>query len=777
MTVVASSSPPTDPDRREAALAAIEDRILWLASAMVDHANNGRPNDTGVKVGGHQASSASVVSIMTALWFDCLGPDDRVSVKPHASPVLYAIQYLLGHLEPAELETLRAFGGLQSYPSRTKNPALAHFSTGSVGIGATATIWAAVAARYLTRNEPDAPAPGRQFALLGDAELDEGPIWEAVIDPTTAQLGEVTWIVDVNRQSLDRIVPELQVRRLIGMFEAAGWEVVTLKWGVAISDLFAEPGGDDLARRLDQMANEEYQALLRTPHAERGERLLADGHDTPGLAGLVQHVDPEVLGHAIEDLAGHDRNRIAAAVQGAASDRPTVIFAYTIKGWHLPIAGHPSNHSTLLDDAQMGSLASDLGADRANPWAPFDPASPAAEVCAEVTARLAQPAVVPADPPELPVDLGRTYRGASSTQAGLGRLLLDLSRDAPEAAERLVTVSPDVASSTNLGGWINKVGVWQPTDHRDWFADDGERLLRWREQRSGQHIELGIAEVNLVGLIAELGVTWSRQGRPLIPIGTIYDPFVTRALEPWSFGVYAGGQSILVGTPSGITLGSEGGAHQSVITPGVGIQQPGVTFYEPAFAQDLEWCLLAAMGDLGRPAGRSFYFRLSTRPLDQTLADTPPDAEGRAQRRADTIAGAYRLVDAGPATAVTVAAVGALVPEAVAAASALESQGAGPVTVVVITSPDLVFRTWMATRGLDDIDGGLIGRIFPAGVPTVTVYDGHPQSLAFLGSSVGSLTCLGVADFGQSGTIDELYQHYGIDADTIVGAAWDLLDL
>ena len=167
-------------------------------------------------------------------------------------------------------------------------------------------------------------------------------------------------------------------------------------------------------------------------------------------------------------------------------------------------------------------------------------------------------------------------KGHSSTQQALGRLLLDLTRLRPEAARRVVTVAPDVASSTNLGGWVNKAGVWSPSEKRDWFADDAETILHWDERPTGQHIELGIAEVNLVSLLGELGATWSRWGEPVFPIGTLYDPFVTRALEPWSFGVYGGGQSILIGTPSGVTLAAEGGAHQSIITPSIGIEQPGV---------------------------------------------------------------------------------------------------------------------------------------------------------------------------------------------------------
>jgi pyruvate dehydrogenase E1 component len=204
-------------------------------------------------------------------------------------------------------------------------------------------------------------------------------------------------------------------------------------------------------------------------------------------------------------------------------------------------------------------------------------------------------------------------------------------------------VSPDVSSTTNLAGWFTKVGVWSPVERRDWFDDDANTIVQWREGPTGQHIELGIAETNLVGLIGELGATWSRWGQPLFPIGVLYDPFVERALEPWSYGIYAGGQSILVGTPSGVSLASEGGAHQSIKTPSIGLEQPGCTSYEPAFAIEVEWTLLDCLSRLGRPDGESSYLRLSTRPVRQELAQVPTDPAARERRRRHVLAGAYTL--------------------------------------------------------------------------------------------------------------------------------------
>ena len=291
----------------------------------------------------------------------------------------------------------------------------------------------------------------------------------------------------------------------------------------------------------------------------------------------------------------------------------------------------------------MEELARATGADPSDPWARFPEGSREAELCAAAARRLARERGRADGRAGAARRSGPRARGRASTQQAFGRFFVDLSHDAPEVAARVVTVSPDVASSTNLGGWINHVGIWHLGERIDWFADDTDTLVRWRESEHGQHIELGIAEGNLVGLLGELGATWSRDGQALLPIGTLYDPFVDRALEPWSFGIYAGGQSILVGTPSGVTLAPEGGAHQSIITPSIGLEQPRCIAWEPAFGQDLEWTLLHALSRLGRPDGTSSYFRLTTRPIDQALAAVPEDPHEREARRRQVLAGGYRL--------------------------------------------------------------------------------------------------------------------------------------
>ncbi|HEY1488922.1 MAG TPA: pyruvate dehydrogenase [Micromonosporaceae bacterium] len=757
-------------------LGQVEERVLWLSTSMIDHANRVRPNPSGLKVGGHQASSASMTTIMTALWFDRLTAEDRVSVKPHASPVLHAINYLLGELGEEYLTTLRSFGGLQSYPSRSKDPDPVDYATGSVGIGATAPIWGALARRYI--NAIGHPTgTGRQYSLVGDAELDEGAVWEAIVDPMVAGLGEVCWIVDLNRQSLDRIVPQIAAGRLQAMFAAAGWQVLTAKYGTLLTALFDRAGGESLRRRLDEMPNQEYQRLLRCTPSQLRERLIGTVQDTTAMRGVIDGLDDATLTAALRNLGGHDFATLGAVFDEIDDARPTVIFAYTIKGYGLATEGHPQNHSSMLSLPQLTALAQRVGVSVEAPWQRFDAASPAGRLCADVAARLCRdPHPNSAARPDVPSDLGRTPTGTTSTQAALGRTLLDLTRQAPAAAARIVTVSPDVASSTNLGGWINKVGVWSADDRHDWFADDPETILHWRERATGQHIELGIAETNLVGLIGELGATWSRWGQPLLPIGVLYDPFVERALEPWSFGIYAGGQSILVGTPAGVTLAPEGGAHQSIKTPSIGLEQPGCVAFEPAFAIDLEWTLLACLDQLGRTDGRSAYLRLSSRPVDQALAAVPADPAAREHRRRSTVAGAYLWKRSPSRPDVTIAAMGALMPEARVAGERLAAIGIHA-DIVCVTSPGLLFEAVAARAGQLDAPSWVLNTAFPADrmAPLVTVLDGHPHTLAFLaGIHRTPARHLGVTRFGQSGDLDAVYRYHRIDADSIVAATLDI---
>ncbi|WP_375476516.1 pyruvate dehydrogenase [uncultured Jatrophihabitans sp.] len=754
----------------------IERRVLWLAARMVDAANHDRPNADGVKVGGHQASSASMVSIMTTLWFEHLRGGDRVSVKPHASPVLHAINYLLGGLPRDYLVRLREFGGLQAYPSRTKDPDRVDFSTGSVGLGATAPLFAAATRRYVDAHF--GPRPDSRFvALLGDAELDEGNIWEALLDPAAAGLGNVMWVVDLNRQSLDRVVPGMKVSALASAFGDAGWHVVTAKYGATLRSYFNRPGGDELREWIDAMPNHEYQALFGTSPGEL--RTLVEKQGT-AVEGVVADVPDDQLIHVLGDLGGHDHESLLRSYRAAdaVTDRPSVVFAYTVKGFGLPIAGDPLNHSALLTPAQIDELRARLAAPE-DEWAAFAPESPAGLACAEVAERLHVAPVAPRPVAAVPADTGGAPRAGQrlSTQEAFGRTLTALART--PAGQRIVTVSPDVSVSTNLGGWINKVGVFTPHELPDPAAEGG--TLRWHQSPAGRHIELGISEMNFFSYLAQLGLADQLSGELLLPIGTVYDPFVCRGLDAFVYGAYTGARFVVAGTPSGVSLAAEGGAHQSAITASIGLELPNVVLAEPAYATALDWLLCDALGAIAArdPDAESLYLRLSTRPLDQAPFAAALERCGARRLRADVLAGGYRLVDPPPGSAprVQLVGAGAVLDGLVEAAAQLSAEGVDAL-VVDVTSLDLLYRGWAAARRrpLGDLrlpaGRAHVHALLERGTPIVTVHDAASHAMAWLGSVHGATVVpLGVDAFGQSGSVRDLHRHFELDADAIVNAA------
>ena len=755
-----------------ATLESIQKRVLWLSALMVHHANSTRPNPDGTKVGGHQASSSSVAGLMTALYFHALRPGDIVATKAHASPILYAIEYLRGRLSAEQLRGLRSLGALQAYPSRRKNPEIIDLSTGSMGLGAVSAAFGALAARYVSQHG-GAASPSRFIAMVGDAELDEGNVWEGLLEEAVRELDNLLWIVDVNRQSLDRVVPDARRAQLRDWFRGAGWHVIELRWGGRLRARFGRPGGERLRARLEGLGTAEYQALLRLPAGAARKAVIAtpEGETDPAVDRLLADVPDETLGALLADVGGHDLAAILAAYDEAAQPRrgPCVILADTIKGWGYPFAADQMNHGALLTQRQLDELRESLGVDPADEWGGFPTGSAEAALVRGAPAPYAPPAVEPA--PEVPDTLEETYPPQSSTQEAFGRVLGRLGR--VPIGDRVVTFSADVSVTTHLAGWITRKGVYFPRA-KPGFAAEGPAMVQWKESPAGQHIELGIAEHNLFLAMGAFGLAHELSGRTLLPIGTLYDPFVSRGLDALYHALYAGGRFIVAATPSGVSLSPEGGAHQSVITPAIGVALPAITYYEPTFAQEVEWILLDGLrGLLRRGDAESLYLRLSTKPIDQALAPAPSPAHREAVRR-----GGYRLIDAREqpgydpeGNAVHIFAAGVMVPEAVAASRALAATGICA-SVFAVTSPDLLYRGLRATRPyvLDLVSAD------EEGVPVVSVLDGHSHALAFLGSALGVPQLpLGVDDFGQSGSRGDLYRHYGVDADAIARAAHSLL--
>ncbi|MFP4148226.1 MAG: transketolase-like TK C-terminal-containing protein [Nitriliruptoraceae bacterium] len=755
---------------------------------MVDHAN--QQDAGGIKVGGHQASSTSMVSLMTALWFAHLEAADRVAVKPHASPVFHAIRMLLGELEPHDLRTLRRFGGLQAYPSRTKDPGQVDFSTGSVGLGATAPLFAAMARRYVDAHHGPRPEPSRFVALIGDAELDEGNVWEAIGDPATTGLGNVLWIIDLNRQSLDRVVPGVQAGRLARAFADNGWHVSEAKYGQHLQAVFAREGGEALRRHIDEMSNERYQSLfaLADDPAALRTRLLA-GADAATRRVVDDLDDAEVA--VVLDLGGHDLAELLARYReaDAVTDQPSVIFAYTIKGWGTRVAGDPRNHSALLPADAIAELRQRNSLTEATEWDRFDPDSPEGRLCAATAQRLRRAPWPAAEPIEVPIGVGLPARPRVSTQETFGRLVVGLGRD-ERVRPALVTLTPDVAVSTGLGGWINAAGVFDPLHDPagpsgvpagDTVTDPGPALLRWERSATGQHVELGISEMNLFSALEAFGLTAEHSGQRLLPIGTLYDPFVCRGLDALIHGVYSGARFVVVGTPAGVTLAPEGGAHQSTITASIGVELPGLELAEPAYATALDWLLcdgLAAIADEDG-ADRSLYLRLSTRPVPQAPFEAARARLGDEELRRQVLAGAYVLVPADGPAEVRLVASGAVMPEVVAAQAELAGEGVAA-EVVDVTSLTRLYRGWRAAlragvRSARVPATSHAERLLTAGgarTPLVTVHDAASHAMAWLGSVTGApVVPLGVDDFGQSGSIAELYAAHELDTGHIVTAA------
>ncbi|MDP6567588.1 MAG: transketolase [Alphaproteobacteria bacterium] len=760
-------------------LRALERKVLWLSTWMIHHANHLRPNRDGLKVGGHQASSASLATLMTALYFQVLRPADRVAVKPHASPVFHAIQYLLGRQSRDKLIDFRALGGAQSYPSRTKDIDEVDFSTGSVGLGVAMTAFASLVQDYVSMKGwlGEKPPLGRMVALMGDAELDEGNIFEAMLEGWKHDIRNTWWVVDYNRQSLDSVIADRLFARVDDIFRTTGWRVITLKYGYMLQSVFEQTDGEALRQWIDDCPNSLYSALTYKGGPGWREHLRRDLGDVPGLRPIIEDYDDAALHDLMTNLAGHDMAAVLDCFDGVEGDEPTCFIAYTVKGKELPLAGHKDNHAGLMSPEQMAEFQARMGIADGQEWEPFAGLAAEPEELraflgevpfsdGEPRRRQAPRIALPAELP--PPDGGREI----STQEAFGRILFEIAGQDDDFARRIVTASPDVTVSTNLGGWVNRRGIFDRHPREDIFRE--EKVVsaqRWAMHPDGQHIELGIAENNLFLTLAALGLSASLFGQRLLPIGTLYDPFISRGLDALNYACYQDARFMLVGTPSGITLAPEGGAHQSLVTPLIGIGQDKMSGFEPAFVDELAVIMRWGFEHMQAEDGGSVYLRLTTRAVAQ-----PERAMNHALRE-QILAGAYWLVPPRTGADLAIVCCGAVVPEAIAAHQDIlpDIPGAG---LLVVTSPDLAYRDWnhawrQRARGRYEARSH-IGRLLDPlarDAALVTVIDGHPSALSWLGSaSRRRVFSLGVENFGESGDIDDLYRVHGIDREAILDA-------
>lgn len=783
-------------------LSALERKALWLATWTIHNANHLRESDDGLKVGGHQASCASITTIMTALYFAALRPEDRVAVKPHASPVFHAIQYLYGRQTLKKLKAFRALGGAQSYPSRTKDTDDVDFSTGSVGLGVAQTLFASLAQDFLrAKNLGTARPEGKMVALIGDAEMDEGNIFEALLEGWKNGLRNTWWVVDYNRQSLDAVVREGLWAKFESMFRNFGWDVVVLRHGALQQAAFREPGGGRLRDWIEACPNQLYSALTFAGGKAWRKRLTDELGGVNGMGGegdagdvsalLARRTDDE-LARLMGNLGGHDLPSLLEAFDAARKhDRPVCFIAYTIKGFGLPLAGHKDNHAGLMTPAQVEVLRNAQNVRVGHEWDFFEGLAlpedalrafiDAAPFAAKAERRLAAPTI------DVPATLAVPKQQSMSTQQAFGLIMHEIAKRDDEFARRVVTTSPDVTVSTNLGAWINRRGLFAREALADTFkAERIPSTFAWNFSPGGQHFELGIAEMNLFIMLSALGLSHSLFGERLLPVGTLYDPFIERGLDALNYACYQDARFMVVATPSGVTLAPEGGAHQSIGTPLIGLAKDGLASFEPAFADELaiimRWGFAHMQGQetsgpdtatwLDDARGGAVYLRLSTRTIEQ-----PQRAIDEALEQ-DITRGAYWMRKPGPNAQLVVAYMGVMAVEAVEATGLL-AEDRRDIGLLAVTSADRLYAGWTAAQRARE--RGLFGACahiehLLAGVPghcgIVTVLDGHPATLGWLGSVRGHRTrSLGVERFGQTGTIADLHRVNGIDAQGIVRAA------
>ncbi len=756
----------------------VEKKVSWLSAWMIHNANNIRPSLDGIKVGGHQASSASIISIMVALYFKILNSEDRVAVKPHAAPVFHSIQYLLGNQNLKKLENFRAYGGAQSYPSRTKDTDDVDYSTGSVGLGGAITIFGSLIQDYVAQHNFVSKnfKYGKMVALLGDAELDEGNIYEALLEGAKQNVRNCWWVIDYNRQSLDAVVADKLHLKIDELFASMGWRVITLKYGKKLQSLSKIKGGNEILNWIDNCPNDLYSALSYMGSKGWREHLNTDLKNNKDSINIIKSLSDEELNETMSNLAGNDVEAVLEAfIEADNDDIPTCFIAYTIKGFGLPLAGHKDNHAGLMNNEQMESYKNNLNIKNGQEWDYYSGLDSSEVIIKDFLSKNSfykgKKRLFSEQAINVPKKLNYKKSLSSNTQEVFGRILNEIGKDDTDLGKRIVTFSPDVTVSTSLGGWVNQKQIYNREHKEDIFYN--EKVVsaqKWHASPNGQHFELGIAENNLFLALGAAGLSDKMFGASLIPIGTIYDTFISRGLDALNYAVYQDSRFLLVATPSGISLGPEGGAHQSIITPLIGIGQPNLLMFEPTYADELEVILRYTFSHMQSPEGSSVYIRLSTRNIPQIKREINKSLEG------EILSGGYWLKKPKNKSNITIVFSGVMAPEVLEAIEILKEDMLD-VSVLSITSADRLYKNWKEAQKQRSMGNKILSRIEELFLDTlsesviVTLIDAHSSSLTWIGGAVGKKTVsLGVDEFGQSGNLQDLYNHYDIDADAIVDA-------
>lgn len=877
-------------------------RAHYLATQMIFQANHRPEKSKGdPKVGGHASASASALHIMGALHLIVKSGFDHIANKPHASPTDHSYNYLLDLLLKGDLSKLSqeecdtAMKGLRKYPAQGEPVFQSYHSTydpdhhnffpsGTVGIPPVNAGYLALAYRYAREHGYDVP-DAHFWALSGDSEFREGSMYEAIPDFAEREIGNITWIVDYNRQSLDghritnkRIMNGTDNDRIQRTMEANGWEVLQVRHGHKRQAMFKKPGGDAFRKLLEEdLEDYELQALLLVHDMKALKKGIVKEH--PGLKKFLENVTDQELFEAIRDFGGHDMIALAEAMlQSKQSTRkPTMIIAHTLKGWNLRMAAQPGNHSALPSEDEVNDLKEKTGIKGEKLFERFAPSSPEGKFLKERGDQLyadikAQHALKEKNQkyfldllqknggiPET-LDISTKMASYPHTQWMLGQLTAKLVRIAntPTDAKKLsaqqkplndfekawkvpgelfITMAPDVGTSTNLNpamdGKIFGAPVVTDLEQEYGVKDAKTPDLVPGEDVSDRFLRFEIAEGNVMSCVGSFGRLRDTIGVPVMPLMTVYDFFVKRALDQYFYNLYWKSSFICVGTPSGVTLSPEGAQHGWKSD----FQIPNQIVWEPFFCQELDWILCDAMKRhlLNDNVGRNgVLIRGVTRGIEQKdlmtnlkrQARFKSGVEGPLARaefpmagatneadlatldenailkalREDVLQGAYYLVDyrgyAGyePGdNVVNIFAMGSMGTEALTASEALLARGIYA-NVIMVTSPDLLCGIlahendyhWLKQglglnadlhlRRTEDVTPGDLVTVAGKRVPIVSVHDGEPGLLDNLGSIVGVRhEACAVRHHSKCGRPNEIYAYHSIDAEAVVEACGKVL--